>query len=113
MPKKDQFMRSLLRPAALGLLVLAVAVAVLASDKAKGLWEKGQDAEARQNYEQAFDFYKQAYDLKPKDLRYRASYERTRFLAAASHVHRGQLLRDGGNLQEALDEFQKAMDIDP
>jgi general secretion pathway protein D len=36
-----------------------------------------------------------------------------KFLAAASHVHRGQLLRDGGKLQEAIDEFQKAVDIDP
>src|SRR6202035_4758311 len=43
---------------------------------------------------------------------YRTSYERTRFLAAASHVHRGQLLRDAGKLQEALAEFQKAADID-
>ena len=105
-------MRSVLRPAALMLLVLAVTLPA-AADKAKDLWSKGQDAEARQNYEAAFDLYKQAYDLKPKDLRYRASYERLKFLAGASHVHRGQLLRDGGKLQEALDEFQKAMDIDP
>jgi len=112
---KESFMRSLLRPAAFGLfvsLVLAVTVA-LAADKAKTLWEKGQDAEARQNYEQAFEFYREAYDLKPKDLRYRASFERTKFLCAASHVHRGQLLRDGGKLEEALAEFQKAMEIDP
>ena len=67
-----------------------------AADKAKDFYDKGQDAEARQNYETAFDLYKQAYDLKPKDLRYRAAYERREFLAGASHVHRGQLLRDGG-----------------
>ena len=44
----------------------------------------------------AIDFYKQAYNLKPKDLKYRSSYERTRFLSAASHVHRGQIFRDAG-----------------
>ena len=76
------------------------------------MFNKGKDAEARQNYEAAFDFYKQAYEQKPKDLAYRASYERTRFLAAASHVHRGQLLREAGKLQEALAEFQKAAEID-
>jgi general secretion pathway protein D len=81
-------------------------------DQAKTLWAKGSDAEARQNYEQAFDFYRQAYALKPKDLKYRASFERTRFLAAASHVHRGQILRDGGKLDEALAEFQRAVEID-
>src|SRR5438093_8706629 len=36
-----------------------------------------------------------------------------RFLAAASHVHRGQLLREAGKLDEALAEFQKATAIDP
>lgn len=102
----------LIRPAAVLFLVMALMLP-LAADKAKSLYEKGQDAEARQNYEQAFDYYKQAYDLKPKDLRYRTTYERVKFLAASSHVHRGQILRDGGKLDEALAEFQKALDIDP
>ena len=93
-------------------LLLFLSVSAFA-EQAKSLYDKGSDAEARQNYEQAYDYYKQAYALKPKDLKYRASYERTRFLAAASHVHRGQILRDGGKLEEALAEFQKAIDIDP
>ena len=105
-------MKRLMRPAAVVLLVLAVTLA-LAADKAKSFYTKGRDAEARQNYEQAYDFYKQAYDLKPTDLSYRAAYERLRFLAGASHVHRGQLLRDAGQLDAALAEFQKAVEIDP
>ena len=102
----------LIRPAAIVLLVVAVTLPIGAADSAKSLYNKGKDAEARQNYEAAYDFYKQAYELKPRDLAYRASYERTRFLAAASHVHRGQLLREAGKLQEALAEFQKAAEID-
>ncbi len=57
--------------------------------------------------------YKQAYDLKPTNLSYRASFERLRFLAGASHVHRGQLLREAGQLDTALAEFQESADIDP
>jgi general secretion pathway protein D len=102
----------LIRPAATVLLVLAITLPIGAAESAKSLYNKGKDAEARQNYEAAFDFYKQAYEQKPRDLAYRTSYERTRFLAAASHVHRGQLLRDAGKLQEALAEFQKASEID-
>src|SRR5882724_4224979 len=102
----------LIRPAAIVLLVVAATLPIGAADSAKSLYNKGKDAEARQNYEAAFDFYKQAYEQKPRDLAYRASYERTRFLAAASHVHRGQLLREAGKLQEALTEFQKAAEID-
>ncbi len=105
-------MRRLKRPAALLLLAAVVTVPALA-DKAKDLYSKGQDAEARQNYEAAFDFFRQAYNLKPKDLRYRAAYERIRFEAASSVVHRGQQLRDEGKLEEAAAEFQKAVEIAP
>jgi general secretion pathway protein D len=94
------------------LLIIVMAVLPVLADKAKDLYAKGEDAEARQNYEQAYDFYKQAYELKPKDLKFRASYQRSRFFAASSHVHRGQGLRDQGRLQEALAEFQKAAEID-
>ena len=35
-----------------------------------------------------------------------------KFLAAAAHVHHGQVLRDEGKLSEALKEFQLAAMID-
>src|SRR5580698_6725855 len=101
-----------LKPAAAVLLVILAILPAIA-DKAKTAYEKGQDAEARENYEAAYNFYKQAYDLKPKDLRYKASFERLRFKAAATIVHQGQELRDQGKLQEALADFQRAAQIDP
>ena len=106
-------MRRLKRPALFLLLVAVVTLPTIAADKAKDLYLKGQDAEARQNYEAAYDLFKQAYDLKPKDLRYRAAFERVRFEAAASIVHHGQVLRDDGKLEEAVADFQKALAIDP
>src|SRR5450755_385982 len=105
-------MRRLKRPALLLLLVAVVTLPAIA-DKAKDLYSKGEDAEARQNFEAAYGFFKQAYDLKPKDLRYRTSFERIRFEAAASIVHQGQKLRDDGKLDEAVAAFQKALTIDP
>lgn len=101
-----------LRPAIILLLVAIAALPALA-DKAKDLYNKGRDAEARQQYEAAFQFYRQAYQLKPKDLRYRAAFEHARFDAGAEAVHRGQKLREEGKLQEAVAEFQKALAIDP
>ncbi len=106
-------MRRLMRPAGLLLLVALASLLTLAADKAKQFYEKGQDAEARQNYEAAYGFFKQAYDLKPKDLRYRSAYQRTRFEAAASMVHHGQQLRDQGQLEQAVAEFRKALEVDP
>lgn len=105
--------KSLIRPAAAVALLTFLVVLPAAADKAKSLFNQGKDAEARQNYEAAYDLYKQAYDLRPKDLAYRAAYERLRFLAAASMVHKGQLLRDAGKLDEALAEFKKAAETDP
>ena len=105
-------MRRLMRPALL-LLLVAIATLPANADKVKDLYAKGQDAEARQQYEAAYNFFKQCYDLKPKDLRYKAAFERIRFEAAASIVHNGQKLRDEGKFEEALAEFQKALTIDP
>ncbi len=104
-------MTRLFRCTALLLLVLLAVPA--AADEAKKLFNQGRDAEARQDYEAAYDLYSQAWNLKPKDLKYRTSAQRTRFLAASSYVNRGQKLREAGNLDEALLLFQKAIVIDP
>src|SRR5712692_4843261 len=113
MPCEDLLMKRAIRPALICCLCLIFILPAAAADNAKSLYAKGRTAEARQNYEQAYDFYKQAYDQKPQDISYRSAFERLRFLAGASHVHRGQLLREAGRLEEALTEFQKAAEIDP
>jgi general secretion pathway protein D len=84
-----------------------------AAESAKSLYQKGTKAEARQDYEAAFEFYKAAYQQKPDDMKYRVPFERTRMLSAASKVKRGQKLRSQGNLQDALTVFQQALEIDP
>src|SRR3954464_6317607 len=93
-------------------LVLSLALP-LAAESAHSLFKKGRDAEARHDVEAAYEFYKQAYDKKPKELAYQASYQRMRFEAAAKKVSRGQMLREQGQLDAALAEFQKAAEIDP
>src|SRR5260370_42536575 len=103
-----------MRRAARFLAIVLVCTAVLsAADSAKTLFKKGVDAEARQDYEAAYTYYKQAYDLKPTELKYRVPFERTRSLAAANKVHRGQKLRDQATLSEALVLFEQAPAIDP
>ena len=96
-------------------LVAVITVAAFAStDKeAKQLFQKGKDAEARQDYISAYNFYYKAYQLRPTDLTYRSSYEYVRFLAAAAYVHQGEMLMKAGKLQEALTDFEQALAIDP
>ena len=97
------------------LLAILTTLPTAAKEKAKDklLFEKGQDAEVRQNYEAAYNYFKQAYDLMPQELSYRLACTRTKFLAAAAHVHRGHMLLDDGKLPDALAEFQAAKLIDP
>jgi len=95
------------------LLVLAVSAFASADKEAKQLYQRGKDAEARQDYISAYNFYYKAYQLRPTDLTYRSSYEYVRFLAAASYVHQGELLMNAGKLQEALTDFEQATAIDP
>ncbi|HST10850.1 MAG TPA: tetratricopeptide repeat protein, partial [Terriglobales bacterium] len=105
-------MRRLLSLAAMLLIVMAACLP-LAADSAHSNYNKGVDAEKRQDYERAFEYFQEAFRQKPKELRYRTAYEHTKFLAAAAHVHRGQLLRDAGKFDEAIVEFQKASAVDP
>src|SRR5437868_3503522 len=98
---------------ALILLVCVLGVSTSVAESAKSLYHKGQVAEAKQDYLEAYAAYKAAYDKKPSDLRYRSGFERLRFQAAAIHVKRGQQIRQSGDLQKALQEFQTAAQIDP
>ena len=77
-------------------------------------WNKrGQDAEVRQDYDVAFEAYRQAHLKKPADLRYRTRYERMRYTAASLHVDRGRVLRQSGDAGGAINEFARALEIDP
>jgi len=105
----SRFMRAASLLLTLFLLVPAAALA----DQAKKLYDQGKAAEAHENYESAYDFYSEAFQLKPTDLRYKAAVYRLRFLAGASYVHRGQKLRSEGKLEDALVLFEKAYMIDP
>ena len=66
--------------------LLALALPAIAADNAKQLYNKGRDAEARQDYEQAYEYFRQAFQKAPKEIKYRVAFERTRFLSSASHV---------------------------
>lgn len=94
------------------LLVLSLALP-LHADEAGAEFKRGVQAETKNNYDEAFQAYNRAHTLKPKDAKYFTAYTRLRFYAAIEHLRKGQALRDAGNLQEAVTEFQRASEIDP
>ncbi len=84
----------------------------LHADQAGNAFKQGERFEQQNKHDDAFQAYKQAYDLKPRNAKYMAAYTRLRFYAGSEHIHAGLLLRDSGKLEEALAQFQKAVEID-
>ena len=100
-----------------GLMVLAMlfllCVQVTRAESASGYYKKGRAAEEAGDVVGAFEAYQQAWQLKPRDLRYRTTYERVRVAAAGEFVKHGEQLTEAKNLPMALAIFLKALDIDP
>ncbi len=95
------------------LAVLGLGSACLYGQSARSLYKRGEDAEARQDYDAALNYYQQARQKNPKELQYRASVYRIRVTAAGAHVTKGRKLLAAGNQQGALVEFLRASEEDP
>ena len=94
-------------------LILAMAGSVAHAQSASNWNKRGQQAEVREDYDAAFEAYRQAHLRAPKDLRYRERFERLRYTAANLHVDRGRVLRQSGDVTGAINEFARALQIDP
>jgi len=99
---------------AIFLFCLAGATSVAAHAQSANSWsKKGLEAENRQDYDAAYEDYRQAVLKSPKDLRYKAHFERMKFQASVSHVDRGRVLKQSGDIGGAVNEFTRALEIDP
>jgi general secretion pathway protein D len=95
------------------LAVFGLSSAGLRAESANSLYKHGQSAEAREDYDTAFNDFQQAYKKSPKDLSIRTALYRVRVTASAVHVTKGLKLFDAGNDAEAIAEFLHAAEIDP
>lgn len=99
---------------AVGMVAFCMAAVPGAHGQSASGWNKrGEQAQARQDYDAAFEDFRQAHLKKPNDLRYRTRYENARFQAANMHVDRGRVLRQSGDIDGAINEFARALQIDP
>ncbi len=81
--------------------------------KAKDLYSQARKAELQRDYDTALELCELAWTEDPSDHRYELAVRRLRFMAAQTHVDRGRRLREEGLLKEAVDEFQRAVELDP
>src|SRR4051812_4833855 len=95
-------------------VILAGTVAVPAvAESAESDYKIGEKAQRQNDYDAAYQAYKKAHDLKPNDVEYSAAFYKMRFYAGAEHIHKGQSLRETGDIQGALAEFRLAAQMDP
>jgi general secretion pathway protein D len=97
-----------------GIFAVSLAMLVLAGcPKGNNEYNEAKKAEAIDDYDTAVVHYDRALKADPLNSEYKLKLMRMRFEAGQSHVDQGRKLREMGNLQLALAEFQKALMIDP
>jgi general secretion pathway protein D len=85
----------------------------LHAESASADYRLGQKAEAREDYDTAFDAYQKALKKDPKEMKYQIALARVRVTASATHLTKGRKLLASGDASGALTEFLHASEIDP
>ena len=98
-----------------GNVILCVGIGLVAAGcpKGGGEYHQARKAENLQDLDTALQYYQKAYNADPRNASYRIKLNQIRFEASSFHVKQGQKLREKGDLQAAIGEFQRAASIDP
>jgi len=96
---------------AMWIIVAALSLPAYA-DRASDAYNHGVRAERQQNYDGAYEYYKQAHTIAPNDGKYLAAYTRMRFNAAMQHVRTARTCAAQAPLPQAMAEFRHAVEID-
>jgi general secretion pathway protein D len=86
---------------------------VTASCAASGALHRGDKAEQRQDYDLAVVEYTKAVRLNPDDKNARLILERAKLRASQDHVNRGRRFASTGKLDEAVAEYEIALELNP
>jgi general secretion pathway protein D len=94
-------------------LFVAVGVFAAGCPKDKHDYKEARRAVDLKDYDAAVDYYLKATKSDPHNVNYKIGLDQSRFEAGAAHVQKGIKLRDKGDLQGAVSEFQRAQIMDP
>lgn len=75
--------------------------------------KQAQAAEDRKDWDVALDLYRKALAIDPHDMTCQIGLQRTKFEDGQMHLQKGRALREQGNLDAALAEFQRGFGADP
>jgi general secretion pathway protein D len=94
-------------------ILVAAGVFAAGCPKDKHDYKAARHAVDVQDYDAAVDYYLKALKADPHNVNYRIGLDQARFEAGQNHVKKGLKLREQGDLQGAVSEFQRAEVLDP
>lgn len=94
-------------------MAAALAVALASCASTPDAYKLGQLAEQREDYDQAIIAYAQAQVANPDDKEIALVLKRAKLRASAQHLAKGRRLAGAGSYEEALVEFQLALELNP
>ena len=94
-------------------LCLAIGLLAVGCPKGKTNYDQGRKAELADDYDAAVTYYQKALKADPYNANFKIRLDQARFEAAGFHVKKGLALRNKGDLQGAVSEFERAEVADP
>ena len=94
-------------------VLLAVGVFAAGCPKDKQDYKAARQAVDVQDYDAAVEYFLKASKADPHNVNYKIGLDQARFEAGQNHVKQGLQLRDKGDLQGAVSQFQRAQVLDP
>ena len=94
-------------------ILIGIALAGCPHKKGTQDYKAGEKALDLNDYDAAVDYYSKALQAEPSNAAYRIKLNQSRFEAGQYHIHQGVKLREKGDIQGAISEFQRATVLDP
>ena len=94
-------------------VLLAIGVFAAGCPKDKQDYKAARQAVDVQDYDAAVEYFLKASKADPHNVNYKIGLDQARFEAGQNHVKQGLQLREKGDLQGAVSQFQRAQVLDP
>jgi general secretion pathway protein D len=93
--------------------LISIATFIAGCPKGQNDYSAAKKAADMKDYDAAVEYYLKAEQSDPHNAAYKIGLNQSRFMAGEQHIKEGLKLRDKGDLQGAVSQFQRAQVLDP
>lgn len=106
-------MRRHVRPDGIPVAILLIALVLASACATSEALRRAEEESERGNWDAAVAYYRQAVEEDPENVEYQIELERALFQASQQHERIARDLRVAGDLEQALQEYQLSVQLDP